>query len=494
MKQEKECCILTLRLKPEPWQVDIIEKRFRIMENIKNALINSELRRLANLQRTKAYKRILMQLVGSKDDEKRKLLEERKQLLRNAGFSEFGFIDHVTPMQKHFVEHFSAQVVHRAASDVWRAFQKVLFGNGKKVHFVKRGTLESIECKKVGNGMNFRDGKFEWNGGNCKNKIQLSIQVEAPKTPYEKDMLAKKVKYLRIVRRAVKSRNQYYLQICLEGKPVMKERQIEYGKRVGIDIGTSTVAIVSDKEVKLLELADKVKRNHDKKRMLQRKMERSKRVCNPGNYNQDGTIITGKKLRWILSKRYLMMWRKARELDRKNAAIRKYQHTCLANYVLSLGTEVYIETMNFAGLQRRAKETSINDNGRMKRKKRFGKSLGNRAPAMFVAILRQKLKCLTATTLHEVDTKVFKASQYNHMKDTFEKKALKDRWTRLCDSDEVQRDLYSAFLLMNSSSDLKHADKTLCEKNYSHFKKLHDEEMIRIMSEEKMHISSFGVA
>lgn len=36
--------------------------------------------------------------------------------------------------------------------------------------------------------------------------------------------------------------------------------------------------------------------------------------------------------------------------------------------------------MNFAGLQKRAMNTEKNDKGKFKRKKRFGKSLANKAP------------------------------------------------------------------------------------------------------------------
>lgn len=50
--QDKNCCVLTLRLYPELWQVDIIEKRFRIMEHLKNSLLAFELRKLRNTERT----------------------------------------------------------------------------------------------------------------------------------------------------------------------------------------------------------------------------------------------------------------------------------------------------------------------------------------------------------------------------------------------------------------------------------------------------------
>ena len=37
-KEKKQCCVLTLRLEPEKWQEDVIEKRFKIMEHLKNSL------------------------------------------------------------------------------------------------------------------------------------------------------------------------------------------------------------------------------------------------------------------------------------------------------------------------------------------------------------------------------------------------------------------------------------------------------------------------
>lgn len=493
-KAEKDCCVLTLRLNPEAWQVDLIEKRFKIMEHLKNSLIALELRRLKNAQRTRAYKDLITKIENANGTERKKLYTERSKLLRDAGFSEFGFINDMTSMQKHFVEHMAAQVAHRSASDVWRAFEKMLYGNGKIVHFIRRGTLDSIACKKIGNGMNLRNDYFEWNGGRCKNQIVLSIKVEKPKTVYEKEMLNKKIKYLRIVRKWSKTKYKYYLQITFEGNPATKARYIEYGKRVGIDIGTSTVAIVSEQEVKLLELADQVKKNQDKKISLQQKMDRSKRISNMDNFNADGTIRIGKRLKWNYSKNYLKLQQQVRELERKNAAIRKYQHICLANYVLSQGTEVYVETMSFSGLQRRAKETTYDSRGRINKKRRFGKSLGNRAPAMFLEILDKKLKHVADTELHKVDTQKFKASQYNHITGTYEKKTLRDRWAKLGNGEKVQRDLYSAFLLMNSAADMEKTDQKLCKKTYIRFKELHDDEINRIMRDGKKHIRSFGIA
>ena len=489
---EQSCCVLTLPLRTEPWQEKIIETRFRIMEQLKNALIAKELRKLKNLHRTREWKRIAKAISISTDEkEKKQLFRRRTELLRNEGFSEFDFINDMTPMQKHYVEHIAAQIAHRSASDVWRAFEKNLFGSGKMVRFHRRGTLDSIANKKAGNGMTLRDGNVIWSGGQSPNQVKLIIPYRYPQTSYEQEMLNKPVRNMRVVRKWMKNRYKYYLQITLEGTPVQKERPLGKG-RVGIDIGTQTIAWSSPAEVRLTELAAGIKKNHAEKTALQRKLDRSRRALNPQNYNPDGTIKRGIKLHWNKSKHYRQIEGRIRELERKNADIRKYEHIRMANHILSLGKEVYIEDMNFSGLQGRAKETKLDKNGRFARKKRFGKSLANRAPSMFVTILENKLKA-AGRFLYRINTRTFKASQYDHTADEFRKKTLGQRWNFLKNGDKIQRDLYSSYLLMNSAPTLTETDKTLCNKTYANFSKLHSIEMERLRNESTPHISSMGI-
>ena len=100
-------------------------------------------------------------------------------------------------------------------------------------------------------------------------------------------------------------------------------------------------------------------------------MDRSRRATNPDNYNEDGTVKKqgNKKVKWNKSNHYNKYQKELKDLYRKQADIRKYQHECLANYIISLGNKIYVEKMNFAGLQKRAKNTEKNDNGKFKRKK-----------------------------------------------------------------------------------------------------------------------------
>jgi len=493
-KNQSVRCVLTLPLLTEPWQDKIIETRFHIMERIKNILISKELGKLKSLERTREWKKLKKDIekCKEKDEEEKKILyEQRSKMIYDAGLSKNHFVVDITPIQKHFAEHIATQIAHMSASDVWRSFEKYFYGSGQRIHFVEYDKLNSIACEKIGNGMNLKDWKLVWGGGRCPNKISLTIKVRLPRNDYEREMMQKPIKYLRVVRKWMKTRYKYYLQITFEGNPVIKSRPVGNG-RVGIDIGTQTIAWSSDTEVRLAELAAGIKQNQKKIAELKRKMDRSRRAMNPQNYNSNGTAKRGRH-KWVKSKRYIRMRGILRELERKNADIRKYEHTCMVNHILSLGNQIYIEDMNWIALARRAKRTKKNKNGRYAKKKRFGKSIGKRAPGMFMLILKQKCN-LVGGEYHEVDKSTFKASQYDHITDTFRKKPLGKRWNVLGGTDNVQRDMYSSFLIKNSDDTYMQTDRNRCIDTYTHFKELHDIEIERLMNENKKHLSSMGVA
>ena len=309
---------------------------------------------------------------------------------------------------------------------------------------------------------------------------------------YETACLYDRTKYCRIVRKPFPGGWSYYVQLVQEGTPPQKHT-IGTG-RVGIDIGTSTVAAASDYACHLDTLGDSVTTIEGEARRLSRALDRSRRNSNPDNYHPDGRSKKGCRT-WVFSNNYRRKKRKLSVLHRKRAAALKQAHERYANMLLSEGNAFYIEAINFKGLQKRRIQTELRDNGRAKSKRRFGRSIGLRAPAQFVSILKRKTEA-SGGTFQEVHTRMFKASQYNHVTDTYEKKPLSRR-CNIIDGSWVQRDLYSAFLLKNSATDLKHADRTLCTNTYEHFKTLHDQCIATIKETyQKQHRSmpfSFGI-
>ena len=68
----------------------------------------------------------------------------------------------------------------------------------------------------------------------------------------------------------------------------------------------------------------------------------------------------------------------------------------------------------------------------------------------------------------EINTIKFKASQYHHDTDTYEKSKLSERFKTI-QNQKVQRDLYSAFLIKNADDSLNQTNRTKCNISFDKF-------------------------
>lgn len=471
---------VTFPLITEKYQETILNKRFEISRQLYNAVLSKAYKRYKSMIETKKYRQLKEQINNANEKEKKLLYKQLNEMYKQYRLNEYSLHEDIQEMQHHFSENIDSFTAQKIATRVWSAFEDLLFGDGKIVHFKKYGELDSLEGKSNKTGIRFKDGFLIWNG------LKIPVKIDY-NNPYEYQALKDEICYCRIKRRFIKGKYKYYLQIVFKGIPPMKinkdgevKRHIGNGT-VGLDIGTQTIAIVSNADVKLLELADRVNNIEKEKRRILRYMDRSRRANNPDNFNEDGTIKKG-KLKWVKSNRYIKAQNKLRELYRKQADVREYQHQLLSNYILSLGNKIKVEEMNFKGLQKRSKKTEKNDKGKFKRKKRFGKSLANKAPAKLLTILDNKLKYFDEKLI-KVNTKEVKASQYNHLNCRYNKKKLSQRWNDL-NGIKIQRDLYSAFLIQHVNDDLCNINQEECKRDFERFKILHDKEIERLNNSE----------
>ena len=482
--------IVEFPLKTEKYQEDILNKRFEIGRMIYNSLANVTQKRYREMIKTREYRNLISSLTGNKKADK-EIWKQINDIRKQYGMSEYSFYTDVKKMQKHFKDNIDSRVARKIASALWKSYDKLFFGNGKKIHFKRYGELNSLEGSSNKQGIRLINNILVWNGL----KIPVTIDYD---NYYEYRAMQCDICYNRIVRKYVRNKYKFYVQVIFKGNPPTKV-DIATGEvkhcigsgDVGLDIGTRIIAISSQSDVKILELADRVQNIEDQKRRIMRKMDRSRRATNPNNYNEDGTIKKqgNKKVKWNKSNHYIKDQNALKELYRKQADIRKYQHECLANYIISLGNKIYVEKMNFAGLQRRTKKTKKNDKGRFKRKKRFGKSLANKAPSMLLTIINRKLEYF-GEKLIEIDTFSAKASQFNHFDGTYTKKTLSQRWNDF-NGIKIQRDMYSAFLIMNISDDLKSFDIDKCNDRFENFYRLHNLEVDRLTG--KNNLSSIAI-
>ena len=105
------------------------------------------------------------------------------------------------------------------------------------------------------------------------------------------------------------------------------------------------------------------------KRRLQRKLDRQRRANNPQNYDEQGRCKQGLKT-WHDSQGYQATRRRVAHQERKLAAQRKSLHGQLVHEIVAAGDTIITEQISYRGGPRQ-----------------FGRSVGLRAPGMFLAIL-----------------------------------------------------------------------------------------------------------
>jgi hypothetical protein len=81
----------------------------------------------------------------------------------------------------------------KIATNLWKSYDKLLFGKGEYVHYKKYNTFNSFEGKSNSTGIRFKDDNVIWNGLNTPVIIDY-------KNPYEFQALENEISYCRIVR------------------------------------------------------------------------------------------------------------------------------------------------------------------------------------------------------------------------------------------------------------------------------------------------------
>lgn len=430
---------------------------------IYNACLNECLKRLHKLEHDLRYQELLKLRKKAKLNDKSVSVynAEIKEITLNYGFSEYQLHEYVIAPKYHF-NNLGIDEAQKLATRAFNAVNNLRLKKAKKVYFQSKQYSTSFEGKSRNSKLHFKDGKL------CFGKYKFDVIV---KDMYQFNALKHRVKYVRVLRRVIRNKNRWYAQLVLEGVP---DKQIKTcDNNVGLDIGTSTVAISSPTCASLKELAKGVDKNEKRIKRIQRALERSKRQTNPQNYNPDGTIRkntkTFKKV-WNYSKRYNHLKAILKEEHRKAKVKRKLSHEKLANEIIEQGSNIKVEDMNFKALSKRSKNTTKNKNGKINSKKRFGKVIGNRAPAMLLSIIDRKLHYINKQLI-KIDTTKIKASQYNPLTGEYIKHSLKDRLIKLLYGVIVQRDMLSAFIIEHVEGD----EIINALEDFDRFKRLQDE-------------------
>ncbi len=384
--------LLELPLSVDPGQAKRLRAHFEAARCLYNTLLGEALIRLRMMRRDSQWQAA------------RAMPRTHKQE-RNAAFARlrhtYGFSDYALQAfakqanGSWMAEHLDMVTAQTLATRAYRAVNRVCLGQARRVRFKSRGRgLDSLEGKRNDTGLRFvlqppaegNTGWFFW-GKLC---LTALIDWSDPVVHYG---LTQRIKYVRLLRRKASSSRakgadsqgyRYFVQLAVEGKPYQKPKHTAGTDVIGLDLGPATIAIVPRAgEAQLAVFCAELAPDLGKKRRLERKL----------------------------------------------AAHRKSLHGRLAHEIVRQGNTIHLENVSYKAWQ-----------------KQYGKSIGLRAPGLFVEMLKRTV-AKTGGTLHEVSTKTTKLSQFCHGCNRYEKKPLKKRWhCCVCGIGPVQRDLYSAFL------------------------------------------------
>ncbi|SRR5579871_2194377 len=376
--------LLELPLQVTAGQAKRLRAHLEAARQVYNAILSEGQRRLRRMRADPAWQ-AARAIPRTKPQERKRAFGA---LRRQEGFSDYALHAAAKGLNcTWIVTHVDAVLAQTLATRAYRALNRVCLGQARRVRFKSRGRgLSSVENKRNDTGLRFvleqppeagSAGYLLWQNDRWPAIIDW-------KDPVVTHGLRHPIKYARLVRRQASSARaagadaagqRYFVQLALAGVPYHKPKHVVGSDTVGLDLGPSTIAIVPrEGEPHLEVLCAELAPDDQAIRRLQRQMDRQRRANNPDNYDERGRVKkrgTG-RLSWKHSKRYLATRRRKATRERKLATHCRSLHGRLVHEIVAVGNTIITEKLSYRA-----------------RPQRFGKSVGLRAPGMFIESLRR---------------------------------------------------------------------------------------------------------
>lgn len=461
MRAHTSSYVVSVKLKLPESVERRLEKSFRIVASAYNEALSFGLRRFEAIKQNKQYQELLE--LRRNHNTTKKYDQALFELRKSYDLTEFGLSSRLGRQRKKLnspYRQLNSGELQVIAGQAYAALEKVLFYQVKpsSVQFRSKYDLTMSYRNRV-NTTGTRLVPLDTNGYVYRLHIhKTSTFVDIPAKAFNQYqqmslLRCEKIKYVQIVRKTIRGKKVYILQIVCQGLPLSK---VTKGDGVlGIDPGISTIAYVSKEDTAMVDLVPKdVNRKEKLMKHLDRRIECSRKVNNPDCYNVDGTVKKGTKFKRPSNRQMRLQVRRLKAYRSLSEERKKLQGQ-LVNRLLSQASIIKIEDLNVKNLQKRSRDIRINPKtNRPFSKRRFGKSVFRAAPGTFRQLLQRRAQQL-GVDVEIISPKNLRPSQYNHLTQTFEKKNLS---TRLYDLSEdwtnVQRDLYSAFLIGHVENDM----------------------------------------
>ncbi len=338
--------VMFIKIETNKMQEDVLNHDYFKCNRLYNNGIRYAIRQVAQIKRTRQYKNIVKLLKKTKEQKDRNLLySEIKSLMKKHKITKTDLERYMKEGNKRaFNKTISSDVFQTLAKELYLSVESSLF-KGTDIRYRKLGETNTLSSKAAKRTIIFNkeNHSFKYKGLNFK------LKDIRDKDYYAHEALENEIIFCKIVRKLINAKYAYYLQIIFKGLPPKK---IEKGQgRLGIDQGTSTIAIYSNNLMDFIELAPKAKEYNKEILKLQRQIERKRRLYNPQSFNKNGTIKKDAKFK--VSNRYKKAVLELKDAYRRKTNYVKSEHNKIAKLIVSNCDTLIKETVNFRALQKK---------------------------------------------------------------------------------------------------------------------------------------------
>lgn len=243
-QQKTASMVCEIPIKVTPQQEAVLLSRLEAARQMYNACLGEAIRRLDLIRQSRSYNKA--RSLKPKDSQRAILF---KQARTQWNFYDYAIQGYGTRIRHSWIgDHIDAHTGQKIATRAYLAVERVLFGRAKKVRFKGFNQMDSVESKFNTAGIRWRNDGVEWSG------LRLAALIE-DYDPVIIHGLSNRVKYVRLVRRKRNGKNLFYAQLVCEGMPFRKPKNILGVGEVGVDLGPSTIAIITDSTASLQQFA-----------------------------------------------------------------------------------------------------------------------------------------------------------------------------------------------------------------------------------------------
>ena len=394
-----------------------------------------------------------------KDHSKDKFLNLKELKLRK-----YDLHNRIVKYKKNYESYLWIHICQKIAAQLYKWVNFIASNRWKVLHKKQWFQFTSIEWQSNATGIRVIKIKWDYYFSYKWFLKKLSFKDEYQLENFNFDNIA----YCRLVRKQFRRNYKYYLQLVMKWSSTKKK--IISKNKAWCDFGLNAIALVrEDNQCKLLHTWNA---NFHQERIakLQKIISQEYVSLNPDCYDEDWKIKEWVKLKANWKIAYLMKIINC--LRRKQAKKHNNEINSLVKEILAFAWELISEDMDFKQI-RQSKEY-----------KWLAKIIQFCTPWLLKNKLEENVE------LKFVDKYNYRASQYNHLTNEYVKPLLSDRTKKIWNN-LIQRDLYSAYLLLNHHEDLKTIDREKCIENFNTFLTKHNELIEELKQNKEKYPKSF---